>query len=294
MRYEGVLYRPPSEWNSLIVQVTIGCSQNRCIFCSMYKEKHFRIRKIEEVLQDFAIGRAYYRHVGKIFLADGDALICKMDYLETIMTFIQEHFPECEQVTCYASPKSILLKTPEELKRLKELGLSMVYMGLESGNEEVLKYMKKGVNPQEMIEAAQKIRDVGIRLSISIISGLGGKKMWKEHAIDTGKVLSQMKPEYIGLLTLTVDEGTPLVDEVESGRFEPLSAYEVLIETKEMLKYMDCPDCIFRANHVSNYVNLRGTLNQDKEAMMELLDSAIEGNVHLRPEWMRDERRLYD
>ena len=287
MRYEGMIYRPPSEAYSLIVQVTIGCSQNRCIFCSMFKEKRFRIRKVEEVLEDLQDARNKYRYVEKIFLADGDALICKMTDLEAILHFIKDQFPECKQVTLYGSPRSILMKQQEDLDKLRELGISMIYMGLESGNDEVLTYMKKGVTSQEMIEAAQKVKQAKIRLSVTAISGLGGRRLWKEHAKDTGLVLSQMKPDYIGLLTLMIEEDLPLADKIRSGEFELLNPYDILIETKEMLKYMDCPDCIFRANHASNYVNLRGTLNQDKEAMINLLDEAIKGNVHLKSEWMR-------
>ena len=287
MRYEGMIYRPPSEAYSLIVQVTIGCSQNRCIFCSMFKEKRFRIRKVEEVLEDLQDARNKYRYVEKIFLADGDALICKMTDLESVLHFIKDQFPECKQVTLYGSPRSILMKQQEDLDKLRELGISMIYMGLESGNDEVLTYMKKGVTSQEMIEAAQKVKQAKIRLSVTAISGLGGRRLWKEHAKDTGLVLSQMKPDYIGLLTLMIEEDLPLADKIRSGEFELLNPYDILIETKEMLKYMDCPDCIYRANLASNYVNLRGTLNQDKEAMINLLDEAIKGNVHLKSEWMR-------
>ena len=216
MRYEGMIYRPPSEAYSLIVQVTIGCSQNRCIFCSMFKEKRFRIRKVEEVLEDLQDARNKYRYVEKIFLADGDALICKMTDLEAILHFIKDQFPECKQVTLYGSPRSILMKQQEDLDKLRELGISMIYMGLESGNDEVLTYMKKGVTSQEMIEAAQKVKQAKIRLSVTAISGLGGRRLWKEHAKDTGLVLSQMKPDYIGLLTLMIEEDLPLADKIRS------------------------------------------------------------------------------
>lgn len=287
MRYEGMIYRPPSEAYSLIVQVTIGCSQNRCIFCNMFKEKRFRIRKVEEVLEDLKDARDRYQYVEKIFLADGDALICKMPDLERILNFIQDNFKECKQVTLYGSPRSILMKKQEELNRLKELGISMIYMGLESGNDEVLTYMKKGVTSKEMIEAANKVKNADIRLSVTAISGLGGRRLWREHARDTGLVLSQMKPDYIGLLTLMIEKDLPLYQKIQEGDFELLNPYDILVETKEMLKYIDCPDCIFRSNHASNYVNLRGTLNQDKEAMIQMLDEAIQGNIHLKSEWMR-------
>lgn len=287
MEYEGIVYRPPSEAYSLIIQVTIGCSQNQCAFCGMYKNKKFRIRQKEEVIRDLLEARRIYSKVEKIFLADGDALICPVKNLEFIFKTIQKEFPECRQVTCYASPKSVLLKKTEELKYLRKMGLSMVYMGLESGNADILKHMKKEVGPEEMVKAAKMIHKAGIRLSVTAISGLGGRQMWKEHAKDTGKILSAMKPEYIGLLTLMAESGTPLEKEIETGKFQLLSPYDILIETKEMLRHMDCPDCIFRSNHASNYVNLRGTLNKDKTNMEEQLDQAIQGNLHLRSEWMR-------
>lgn len=287
MKYEGIVYRPPSEAYSLIIQVTIGCSQNHCAFCSMYKTKQFRIRSTDEIIDDFMEAREMYPKIEKIFLADGDALICPVQDLEMILKLIRKKFPECRQVTCYASPKSILLKKTDELKRLCQLGLSMVYMGLESGSDKVLEYMKKGADPKEMIKAAEKIHNAGIRLSVTAISGLGGKKWWKEHAVETGKVLSEMKPEYAGLLTLMVEEGVPLEQEIKSGRFQLMNPYEILIETREMLEHMDCPGCIFRSNHASNYISLRGTLNKDKEKLIKQLDQAVSGSAHLKSEWMR-------
>lgn len=287
MVYEGMVYRPPSEAYSLIIQVTIGCSQNSCTFCSMYKEKSFCIRDLADVLTDFAEARKRYCHVEKIFLADGDAFICKTSYLLEILNYIKINFPECKQVTSYASPKSVLLKHPKDLSLLQKSGLSMVYLGLESGNKEVLKDIKKGVTPETMIAAANLLHTAGIRLSVTAISGLGGSRHWKEHAIDTGTVLSAMRPNYIGLLTLMVEPGTPLQSEVARGAFKLLTPYDILHETKELLMHLDCPGCIFRANHASNYVNLRGTLNTDKEKMLALLEEAIEGNIHLKSEWMR-------
>ena len=287
MKYEGIVYRPPSEAYSLIVQVPIGCSQNHCAFCSMYKTKQFRIRSTDEIIDDFMEAREMYPKIEKIFLADGDALICPVQDLEMILKLIRKKFPECRQVTCYASPKSILLKKTDELKRLCQLGLSMVYMGLESGSDKVLEYMKKGADSKEMIKAAEKIHNAGIRLSVTAISGLGGKKWWKEHAVETGKVLSEMKPEYAGLLTLMIEEGVPLEQEIKSGRFQLMNPYEILIETREMLEHMDCPGCIFRSNHASNYISLRGTLNKDKEKLIKQLDQAVSGSAHLKSEWMR-------
>lgn len=287
MEYEGMVYRPPSEAYSLIIQVTIGCSQNDCIFCNMYKEKRFRMRPLQDVLADFREARAYYSSIAKIFLADGDALICKNEYLNEILNYIREEIPECRQVTCYASPRSVMIKKEEELLELKENGLDMVYMGLESGNAHVLEFMKKGATPQEMIQSAAKIKQAGIRLSVTAISGLGGTRLWREHAVDTGKVLSAMKPDYVGLLTLMVEPGLPLEEKIRRGEFELMTPYDNLKETKLMLENMDCPGCIFRSNHASNYVNLKGTLNEDRERMMAQLEEAIQGNIHLKEEWMR-------
>lgn len=245
------------------------------------------MRPLQDVLADFREARAYYSSIGKIFLADGDALICKNEYLNEILNYIREEIPECRQVTCYASPRSVMIKKEEELRELKAHGLDMVYMGLESGNAQVLEFMKKGATPQEMIQSAGKIKQAGIRLSVTAISGLGGTKLWREHAVDTGKVLSAMKPDYVGLLTLMVEPGLPLEEKIQKGEFELMTPYDNLKETKLMLENMDCPGCIFRSNHASNYVNLKGTLNEDRERMMAQLEEAIQGNIHLKEEWMR-------
>jgi len=219
MRYYGTVYRPPSEAYSLIVQVTLGCSHNTCAFCSMYKEKNFVIRPLGDVLQDFAECRQHYRYVERIFLADGDALICRMDYLRRILRFIKTNFPECRRITCYASPISLLLKSEEDLRTLKEEGLDMVYMGLESGCDEVLTRMRKGHSAAEIIEAGQKARRCGLALSVTAISGLGGTELIREHALGTARALSAMNPEYIGVLTLLIERGTPLEDWVREGSF---------------------------------------------------------------------------
>ena len=185
MRYYGAVYRPPSEAYSLIVQVTYGCSHNTCAFCSMYKEKRFALRPLEEVLEDFRIARQTYRHVDKVFLADGDALVRKASELYTILDTIRELFPECERVTSYASPASIRIRTDEELQTLRAKGLTMVYMGLESGSDEVLKLMRKGHPAAEIIEMGQKVRRNGIALSVTAITGLGGPELLEKHAIET-------------------------------------------------------------------------------------------------------------
>lgn len=287
MRYKGSVYRPPSEARSLIVQVTYGCSHNTCAFCSMYKAKRFALRPMEEILGDFQLARQQYSRVGRIFLADGDALIRPAADLERILDTVAALFPECERVTCYASPGSIQKRTPEELVRLREKNLTMVYMGLESGCDAVLKQMRKGHTAAEIVAAGQKARQAGIALSVTAISGLGGETLWREHATDTAAAFSAMKPDYIGLLTLMVEPGTPLYDWVEQGSFVLPDSHRILEETALMLEGLDAPGCVFRMNHASNYLNLRGTLNQDRELMLNQLKQALQGYTQLKPEYWR-------
>ena len=287
MRYFGSVYRPPSEARSLIVQVTYGCSHNTCAFCSMYKAKKFTLRPMEEILEDFRLARQAYSKVGRIFLADGDALIRPAADLERILEVIAELFPECERVTCYASPSSIHKRTPEELKRLRERNLTMVYMGLESGCDEVLKRMRKGHTAADIVAAGQKINAAGIDLSVTAISGLGGVELWREQAMDTAAALSAMKPAYIGLLTLMVEPGTPLYDWVEKGQFQLLDSHQVLEETALLVAQLDCEGAVFRMNHASNYLTLKGTLNEDKQALLKRIHSAMSGRTDLRPEYFR-------
>ena len=257
MRYKGSVYRPPSEAYSLIVQVTYGCSHNTCAFCSMYKEKHFAIR------------------VDRVFLADGDALVRKANELYTILDTIRELFPECERVTSYASPASIRIRTEEELRTLRDKGLTMVYMGLESGCDDVLKRMRKGH------------MSAGMALSVTAITGLGGPELLERHAIETAEAFNAMNPEYIGMLTLMVEPETPLYDWVRDGSFQLLTQPQVLEETRLLMEHLDSPGSVFRMNHASNYLVLKGTLNQDKEAMLRTIDAAEHDLSRLRPEEWR-------
>lgn len=276
MRYEGRVFRPPSEAYSLIVQVTVGCSHNKCTFCDMYKEKRFHLRKLEDVLEDFNIARRQYRYIERVFLADGDALIRKTEDLAVILKHIRKIIPECRRVTSYGSPKSILTKSPEDLALLHLLGLEMIYLGLESGNEQVLKHINKGVTVEDIVRAGQMVKDAGMKLSVTAISGLGGTEMWKEHAIDTAKAFSRMKPDYIGLLTLMFEGDVPLRRECEEGKFHLLTAPQVAKETLLMLEHIDSEGSVFRSNHASNYLTLKGTLNRDREAMCEQIRTALE------------------
>lgn len=288
MRYEGSIYRPPSEARSLILQVTIGCAHNKCTFCSMFIDKKFRIRKLEEVLEDLEYAKLHYGSVGRIFLADGDALVLKTEHLITILDEIKRLFPECERIGIYATPQDILRKTHEDLKRLHEHGLGIAYVGVESGSDKILKDIKKGVTRDEIIEAGKKINASGIDLSITLISGLGGKDNWKEHAVESGKIISEINPKYVGLLTLMLEPNTELYRDIQEDKFDVMTPEEVLYETEEMIKNINVSEeSIFRSNHASNYLSLKGTLPADKERLIQQINSAKQHTGMLKDERFR-------
>lgn len=275
MRYEGDIYRPPSEAYSYILQVTIGCAHNKCTFCGSFKAKKFRIRKLEEVYEDLRMAREYYRKVGRIFLADGDALVCKNEYLLSILNRIKEQFPECERVGIYGRAKDVLRKSDEELAELRDNGITILYIGVESGNPEILKRIHKGETREELIEAVQRVNRIGIETSLTFLSGIGGRELWRENAIDTGTMISEMEPTYASFLTLMLVPGTPLYEQHQRGEFELLTPEEVLKEAELMLENINVKNkCIFRSNHASNYVALKGDLPQDKERMLNQLRTA--------------------
>lgn len=287
IEYEGRVFRPPSEAYSLIVQVTIGCSHNKCTFCDMYKEKQFRVRPLEAVKRDFDEARRMYRRVERIFLADGDALMCRAEHMAEILRYIKQLFPECERVTSYGSPKSVLVKTQAELNELHALGLDMIYLGLESGSDTVLARINKGETADEIVRAGLMVKAAGMKLSVTCIAGLGSTELSEEHAVKTAEALSRMKPEYIGLLTLLFELPTPLMRDWQEGRFYLMNPIEIAQETLVLLEHIDCEGSVFRANHASNYVNLAGTLNADREAMCEKLRAALEGKVRFKSEAFR-------
>lgn len=288
MRYEGDIYRPPSEAYSLLIQVTIGCSHNKCTFCSMFKDKRFRVRNVKEVLEDLEMARRTYRRVDRIFLCDGDALCLANSKLMVILEKIRELFPECQRVSVYGSAKDVLRKTSDELVELRENGIEMIYLGAESGSARVLEAINKGVTPQQLIDAVHKIEDSGIKASVTFISGLAGKAGWEEHAIETGKMISEMNASYVGLLTLMLDRRAPITGQIERGELELLSGEEVVAETYLMLKHANpTKPCVFRSNHASNYVSLRGDLPRDKEMMMAKLKMAMENTGMLKDERFR-------
>ena len=283
MHYYGAVYRPPSEAYSLIVQCTLGCSHNKCAFCNMYKDKKFSIRPVEEVLRDLAEARSYERRIERIFLADGDALILPMDYLLRVLDFIREYFPECTRVAAYATTKAIARKTDDELYELREHGLSLVYIGLESGNEELLVKFNKGSTAADTVKNALRCKAADIAISVTAINGMAGLNGdWQSHAIDTAKAVSAMKPEFIAFLTLRVYSGTPLHDWIDAGEFQLMGPADLMRETRLFLEHIDSEGSVFRSNHASNYLPLGGTLNRDREALIQTIDAALDGKVRLR------------
>ncbi|HCQ89260.1 MAG TPA: radical SAM protein [Clostridium sp.] len=287
MRYEGTVYRPPSEAYSLIIQATIGCSHNKCNFCSMYKEKNFRIRPVEEVIEDLHMARNLYKKVEKIFLADGDALIIPMEKLRVILKAIREIFPECERVGVYGSPKSILIKSIEDLKELRDLGIGIVYLGIESGSDKILKEVDKGVTSQEIIVAGKKVKECGIKLSVTLISGLGGRENIEEHGLESALVISQINPDYLGFFTLMIESDTKLYDKVQSGEFKLLNPQEVMEEMKIFIENVNVENTVFRSNHASNYVSLKGTLPLDKEKILNTINNALNDSNSYKSEFLR-------
>lgn len=288
MRYEGTVYRPPSEASSLIIQLTIGCARNTCTFCAMYKDKTFRVRELNEVVEDLQMARQYYRKglVKRIFLADGDALIVKTADLLFILAKCKEIFPEVERISVYGAPKDIIYKTPGELKELKAAGLDLVYMGIESGDDTVLREVQKGVTAAEMIEAGKKVRAAGMDLSVTLISGLGGRKHLWNHALNSAKVISEIQPEFVGFLTLMIEPGTPMYDQLQAGQIELLYPEEVLEEMKLFIENVDSDGTVFRSNHASNYIALGGTLNKDKPRLLDQIEKAGK-QKNYRPESYR-------
>lgn len=287
MRYDGIVYRPPSEANSLIIQITIGCSHNKCSFCSMYKDKKFKVRKLKDIFQDLEQSKLYYRKINRIFLADGDALCLKTESLKEILLKIKEIHPQCKRVGIYGTAKDILRKSIDELKELKDLGLGIIYMGLESGSEEILQDINKGVSLEEFIEASKKVKASGIKLSVTAISSLGGKEKWEEHAIETGKAISLIDPDYLGVLTLILNEDTKMARKIEDGNITLLRPEEVMKETKLMLENMNVTNCIFRSNHASNYVSLKGTLPIDKENLINTIDNILSEDFYYKKDKYR-------
>ena len=287
MHYEGMIYRPPSEAYSLILQVTVGCAHNKCSFCSMYKEKQFHIKSMEQIEEDLKEAAVLYgKRVQRIFLADGDALVLGMDKLTRILKLCRAYFPQAERISSYGTAKDILRKSEAQLLELRAMGLEMVYLGAESGSEAILKHVNKNVSVDEMAEAGRKLKRTGILSSVTLISGLGGQKYLKEHAVESAHLITEMKPDYLGFLTLMLEPGAPMREEVARGEMKLLTPPQVAEEMELFLKNVDSDGTVFRSNHASNYVMLKGTLNRDIDAMLKSLERAREDD-RFRREHMR-------
>ena len=289
MFYEGAIIRPPSEADSLILQITVGCRHNACTFCGAFKTKRFRIKSEQEIKEIISIAQVHYPDVEKIFLADGDALTIETPELIRILDQLYRSFKHLKRVGIYGGPKNIQEKSLEELRELKEHGLYIVYLGVESGSAKILKDVRKGVTPEEMIVAGQKVMSSGLLLSCTVIIGLGGKANSQEHAIETAKLISKIDPHYLAALTLILRREAPLRRAVEKGEFEMLSPFETLKEIKLMVENLQVTDCVFRCNHASNYLPLKATLPQEGPMLISLLDKVIKEKQTgwLRPESWR-------
>ena len=274
---EGMVFRPPSEANSFIPRVTIGCAHNRCTFCSLYRGVSCRARPLSEIEPIIQQAARHYPHLRRVFLADGDALVLSTDRLLAIIELLKAHFPKLSRISCYGGPLDILRKTPADLQLLKQAGLQLVYLGIESGDDEVLTRVQKGVSSEEMIEAGKKIIAAGMKLSAMLVLGPGGRELSRQHALNSARVASAINPTMLSALTLMLHRGTPLRNEAEQGTFQPLSPYEFVLELKELVSNLNMQSpCIFRSNHVSNMLPLAGTLPGDKNSLLLQAEEALQ------------------
>ncbi|MDX1765091.1 MAG: radical SAM protein [bacterium] len=287
MKYEEPVFRPPSEADSLILQVTVGCSHNRCDFCGMYKEKRFRVRGLSELQADLRDAAEHWPGTRRIFLADGDAFALSTEKLHRLLDLCHQAFPNLSRVGTYMNASNILAKSDDDLEGLAAKKLKIGYLGLESGNEQVLAGMGKGATAEEMVEAVRRCQKNGIKMSVMVLLGLGGREKSRDHAHDSAKALNRMNPRYLSLLALMPVEGTPLERRVARGEFQELTANQILEEMKEILERLELQGTIFRSNHASNYLALSGRFPQDKVRLIAELEDCLSGKRGIRDEWMR-------
>ena len=287
--YEGIVIRPPSEADSLILQFTIGCSHNQCIFCPAYKQKQFRIRSLAEMAQDVSNCLPTCANTRRIFLADGDALAAPTPGLLELFSLLRASFPQLQRIGMYANARNILGKTVSELIELRKAGLGILYLGVESGDDELLSWMQKGVNAEETAEAGNRVKEACIKLSVTVLLGIAGPERSLEHARRTGKLLSAIDPEYVGALTTMVVPGTPLARLEKQGRFTLPPALDILSELAEMLEHITMTRGLFFANHASNYLPVRVRMPSEKDRAVQMIRRFVgEGDASvLKPEWMR-------
>ena len=287
MHYEGICIRPPSEAYSILLQATVGCSHNKCTFCGTYKGKRFRIKDDDVILNDILFASRYMRNQDRFFIMDGDALIIPFRRLMWILEMIKEHLPWVKRVGAYANTKGIKMKSEEELLKLREMGLSILYMGVESGDDHTLEAVRKGADSQRMLAMGKKVMKAGIKLSVTVLLGIAGRERSLIHGQATGALLTAMDPDYVGALTLMVIPGTPLADEMAAGRFELPDNLGLLRELREMIASTDLSRGLFFSNHASNYLPVKVRYPRGKQQALDQIDMALQGRVGLRPEWMR-------
>lgn len=285
MRYDSdLLYRPPGEWKSYLLQVTMGCSHNKCTFCAMYKDKRFRVRPIAQVLEDIDMaGRHYGKGLERVFLMDGDSIAIKTEDMLKILHKLHKTFPNLQKVTTYAGPRSTLSKSVDELKALRKAGLGRAYLGVESGSDAVLKYVDKGVSADEMLKAGQNLVEAGIDLWAIIMMGLTGRDGdWEEHMMSTAKMMNAMKPRHLSAMTFGPAAGTILGDAVNEGRFLVCTPDQILEECRVLIANLDVDPLHFTSNHASNYLPLKGSLPEERAKFLEMIDGALAGKIRLR------------
>lgn len=287
MDYQGTVIRPPSEADSIILQVTVGCSHNRCTFCGAYKKERFRYKDPAVIDQDLGYAARHFGRHSRLFLADGDVLITPQHRLVPLFQKIRSRLPSVRRIRLYANRKAIAGKTLAELLELKALGLDRIYMGLESGDDAILAAIRKGSSAEQMIEAGRKVREAGIFLSVTVLLGIGGTRDTTRHAIATAKVLNQMAPNQIAALTLMPIAGTPLYEEMAEGRFVLPDESGLLRELQTMLCHLECDKVQFQANHASNLLPLDCRLQRDKARALATIDQALTGAIPLMPDYLR-------
>lgn len=288
--YEGQLYRPPSEANSLILQATIGCSYNECTFCGMYRDKRFRVRPLGEVREEIGWARDHLgAQVQKVFLADGDALVAKATFLHAILDELRAAFPNLRRVSCYASPQSLQVRSIDEMRDLRAAGLTLYYLGIESGHDAVLERLVKGVDADEMVRVANKAHEAGVKLSTMILLGAGNRALSEEHALASARVVNAIQPRFVSTLVMTPVDGTPLFDQDARGEVDHMDPLELARELRTFLANLDLRGSVFRSNHASNYLALAGTLPKDRDAMVSALDGVLDDpeQASFVPEWLR-------
>lgn len=287
MRYAGKLYRPPSEADAYIVQATIGCSWNHCTYCDMYRQKDFRVRALDETLEDVdAAAGAFGDDVQKVFVADGDALMMPLDHWLPLLDRCRRAFPNLRRVSCYAMARNVLAKSDADLCALREAGLKILYVGPESGDDVTLKRIAKGDDAAAHVEAARRAHAAGMELSVIMLLGIAMERS-EEHALATAELVTKMDPEYLAALTVTVVPGTPLATLRTRGRFAVPEVPGLLRELRTIVDRARPTDALFRTNHASNYLPLGGRLPRDRARIVALVDRALAGDIELRPEWSR-------